>query len=49
LAYENYASLSDQTSISCFELICVHLRFVPPEIVREHCQQLWSTLRELDD
>lgn len=49
LAYENYASLVDQTSIMCFELICVHLRFVPPKIVRTHCEQLWPKLMELDE
>jgi hypothetical protein len=49
LAYEHYDSLGDQTLISCFELICVHLRFVPPNIVREHCEQLWPKLMELDE
>ena len=49
LAYENYASLVNQTSIACFELICVHLRIVPSSNVREQCEQLWPKLMELDE
>ncbi|CAF1229958.1 unnamed protein product [Rotaria sordida] len=49
LAYENYSSIVDQTSLACFELICVHLRIVPSSNVREQCEQLWPRLMELDE
>ncbi|CAF4803734.1 unnamed protein product [Rotaria sp. Silwood1] len=49
LAWENYSSIVDQTSLTCFELICVHLRIVPSSIVREQCEQLWPKLMELDE
>jgi hypothetical protein len=49
LAYENYSSLADQTLVACFELICVHLRIVPSNTVREQCEQLWPRLMELDE
>ena len=49
LVHENYSSYGDQTPIGCFELICIHLRFVPPQTVREHCEKLWPKLMELDD
>ncbi|UJR22294.1 hypothetical protein I4U23_025352 [Adineta vaga] len=49
LAYENYSSMIDKTSIGYLELICVHLRIVPPSIVLEQCEKLWPRLTELDE
>lgn len=49
LAHENYSSISDQTVLSCFEMICVHLRIVPSSVVREQCEQLWPRLTEFEE
>jgi hypothetical protein len=46
LAEEYYPWLAYQSSIACYELISVHLRIVPPNIVREQCEQLWRKLME---
>ncbi|CAF4307093.1 unnamed protein product [Rotaria socialis] len=49
LVDEYYPWLVYQSSVICFELITVHLRVVPPRVVREQCERLWSRLLEPED
>ncbi|CAF0875475.1 unnamed protein product [Rotaria sordida] len=49
LVDEYYPWLTYQSSVICFELISVHLRIVPPRIVREQCEHLWLRLMESDE
>ena len=46
LTKEYYPTLNYQTSVTCFELVSVHLRLVPAKVVRAQCEQLWPKLME---
>ncbi|CAF1515172.1 unnamed protein product [Rotaria magnacalcarata] len=49
LVDEYYPWLVYQSSVICFELITVHLRVVPPRVVREQCELLWPRLLEPEE
>ena len=49
LADEYYPWVAYQSPIECLELISVHLRVVPPNVVREQCEQLWQKLMDAEE
>ncbi|UJR26815.1 hypothetical protein I4U23_008128 [Adineta vaga] len=56
LHFDFYKALTEEfyrwipyQSVSCFELIAVHLSVVPPYIIRKQCDDLWIKLIEFDE